>query len=166
MADELTLAPAEGLRVTWDRAALAALPTRDASERSGWRLDGSLEPEFDALRVLSAAAGDGSQLALCAARPAGAANHDEEMVAAAVVDPEGNVHEIEEALVSTEYAADGRVRRVGLELYRPGNEYPLRGAGDAVEATSGQGDGRDFARLRFRLDGSEGVAVHEIVRQT
>ena len=165
MADELTLAPADGLRVTWDRAALAALPTRDATEQPGWRLDGSLEPAFDALRVLSGAATDGSLLALCAARPTGARNHDADAVAAAVVDPEGNVHEIEEALVSTEYGADGRIRRLGLELYRSGNDYPLRAAGDAVEASSGEEEHRDFARLRFRLDGSDGVAVCEIVRR-
>ena len=165
VADELTLTPAEGLRITWDRSALAALPSRDAAGREAWRVEGSLEPAFDTLRVVSGATGDGSLLALCAARPAGAASHGDDEVAALVVDPEGAVHDVQEALLSTEYAADSSIRRFGLELYRQGDDYPMRAAGDAVEASSENGGLRDSARLRFRLDGSEGVALYEIVRR-
>lgn len=160
MARELSLSPSEGVRVTWDREALTAL-SRGNGAKSGGQLEDSLGPEWDAVRIISGATADGSLLALCAARPAGAAHHDTDAVAAAVVDPEGNVHEIEEALISTEYSADGRVRRLGLELYRPGDDYPLRAAGDAVKGTE---DG-DAVAISFRLDGSEGVALYEIVRR-
>jgi hypothetical protein len=160
VADELSLSAADGLRVIWDRQALAALANRDSSGGPA-RLDGSLGQEWDAVRIVSAASDDGSLLALCAARPEGAANHDTDAVTAAVVDPEGVVHEIEEALLSTEYAADGRVRRFGVELYRPGNDYPLRAAGDAIEG----GEDDDVVTLSFRLDGSEGTALYEIVRR-
>jgi hypothetical protein len=160
MTDELSLSAADGIRVIWDRQNLAALASGNGSGGAA-TLEGSLSQEWDAVRIVSGAAADGSLLALCAARPAGAANHDTDAVAAAVVDPEGTVHEIEEALLSTEYAADGRVRRFGIELYRPGNDYPLRAVGDAIE-DGGEGDA---VTLSFRLDGSEGTALYEIVRR-
>lgn len=161
MADELSLSAGEGVRVTWDREALTALADGESSEGGG-RLADSLGPEWEAVRIVSGGTADGSLLALCAARPAGAANHDADAVAAAVVDPEGTVQEIEEALLSTEYDADGRVRRFGVELYRAGNDYPLRAAGDAV----GDGQRGGLATFSFRLDGSEGAALYEIVRRT
>lgn len=160
VADELSLSPGEGIQVNWDRAALAALGGGQAVDGRG-QLSGSLGPDWDAVRIVSGATQDGSLLALCAARPAGAANHDTDAVAAAVVDPDGNLHEVEEALLSTEYAADGAVRRFGVELYRPGNDYPLRAAGDALPA----GHTGEAVALSFRLDGSEGNALYEIVRR-
>ena len=167
MADELSLTPAEGLRVVWDRAAVAALADPGDEPNAGWRLEGSLEPGFTALRVVSGATADGFLLVLCAARPAGAAHHDEESVAAIVAEPEGELVPISEALVSTEYTPDGAIRRLGLELYKEGDSYPLRGAGDATDASRSELDGerRESARLSFRLDGSEGAAVYEIVQR-
>ena len=163
MADELRLTPAEGLTVAWDRAAVAALAGTDGGG-APWRLEGELQPRFSALRVISGATRDGALLFLCAARPAEARNHDEELVSALVVSPEGERHEIEEALVSTEYAADGSIRRLGLELYKEGDDYPVRGAGDAT-STPGAGEGgRAVAELDFRLDGSAGTARYEILR--
>lgn len=161
MADEVRLTPAEGLTVAWDRAAVAALTNADGEE-APWRLEGELSPRFGALRVISGATRDGALLLLCAARPEGASNHDEELVTAAVVSPEGDTHRIEEALVSTQYAADGAIRRLGLELYKEGDDYPVRGAGDAT-STGGE-SGRDVAELDFRLDGSAGTARYDILR--
>jgi hypothetical protein len=150
VADELALAPAEGLTVVWDRDA-------DGEDGPGWRLSGSLDG-FSTLRVLTATIADGSALMLCAARPERAEHHDADAVAAAVIGADGTVQTIEEALLSTEYAADGSVTRLGLELYKPGDDYPLRAAGDVTSA------GGERSELRFRLDGSEGTAIYEIVR--
>ena len=129
------------------------------------RLEGALAPEFSALRVVSAATADGTLLLLCAARPEAAAHHDEEAVAAILVSPEGEPEAVEEALVSTEYAADGAIRRLGLELYKEGDDYPVRGAGDATDtgAVEAEGARRDGGELAFRLDGSAGAALYEIV---
>ena len=167
MADELRLAPAEGVGVIWDRAAVAALAAPGTEAGPAWRLDGSLEPGFSLLRVVSGATEAGSLLMLCAARPQDAAQDAAELVAARVVGPDGDMDEIEEALVSTQYAADGSIRRLGLELYKPGADYPLRGAGDATSTSSSEEDGarRDRAELSFRLDGSPGTATYEIVRR-
>jgi hypothetical protein len=85
-------------------------------------------------------------------------------VAAVLVSPEGAPATVEEALVSTEYAADGAIRRLGLELYKEGDDYPVRGAGDATGAAAADADGRDVTELAFRLDGNAGAALHEIVR--
>ena len=163
VADQLSLESAAGLRVIWDREAAAALAALvaggDASEPS-WQLEGSLEPEFTALRVVTGATAEGALLVLCAARPAGATHHDEDAVSAVFVNSEGDQLEIQDALISTEYGADGAIRRLGLELYPEGEEYPVRGAGDAVEGDSTG----ERVRLSFRIDGGEGAALHETVR--
>jgi len=165
VADELALGPAEGITVVWDRAAVKAIAKEGVQEEATWRLEGELRPGFSALRVISGATDDGALLLLCAARPEGATHHDEEAVAALVVAPEGEPEEIEEALVSTEYTADGSIRRLGLELYKENDDYPVRAAGDATDTASTEGDGgrRDRAELAFRLDGSAGAALYEVV---
>jgi hypothetical protein len=163
VADELRLTPAEGVTVAWDQAAVAALATPDAGEGAPWRLEGELAPRFSALRVISGATRDGALLVLCAVRPAGAEHHDEELVAAVVVSPEGEAQAIEEALVSTEYTGDGSIRRLGLELYKEDDDYPVRGAGDATSSAVAD-DGRKLAELDLRLDGSAGTGRYEILR--
>jgi len=166
VADQVTLTPAEGISVEWDTDAVRALANDDAHPQPAWRLDGALAPGFSALRVVSGATADGTLLLLCAARPEAAAHHDEDAVAAVLVSPEGEPEAVEEALVSTEYAADGAIRRLGLELYKEGDDYPVRGAGDATGggAAAAEGERRDVAELAFRLDGSAGAALYEVVR--
>lgn len=165
MADQVRLTPAEGISVAWDTDAVRALANDESRQHPAWRLEGALAPEFSALRVVSGATADGTLLLLCAARPDAAAHHDEEAVVAVLVSPEGEPEAVEEALVSTEYAADGAIRRLGLELYKEGDDYPVRGAGDATDTGAAEADGerRDEAKLAFRLDGSAGAALYEIV---
>jgi hypothetical protein len=165
MAEQVKLAPAEGISVAWDTDAVRALANGESRQQPVWRLEGPLAPGFSALRVVSGATADGTLLLLCAARPEAAAHHDEEAVAAVLVSPEGESEAIEEALVSTEYAADGAIRRLGLELYKEGDDYPVRGAGDVTDtnAASAEAERRDVAELAFRLDGSAGAALYEIV---
>lgn len=158
---ELRLDPAPGIAVRWSDDALDAL-RRDGDSPGGWRLDGSLAPEHSALRILTAALEDGTALLVAAVRPAGGAAHDAEHVAAMLVGPEAEPERLAEVLLSTEYAAGGAVRRVGLELYRAGEDYPLRAAGDA-RVTGRDDDTVDRATLGFRLDGRAGNAVYEVV---
>jgi hypothetical protein len=166
VADEVDLSPAAGIRVSWDRAAVAALGRNPGAE-PGWRLESPLPERYDALRIVSGATADGALLLLCGALPAGAAHHDQEAIAALVVDADGEAKPIEEALVSTEYAADGSVRRLGFELYQAGHDYPVRAAADSRDTPGGNGAGRpDVTRMDFRLDGGSGAAVHELVRRS
>ena len=158
----------EGVRVAWDepaklREGLAASPPSAA-----WRIDGELGAERSEIRVLTGAAGAGALLLLAAARPEPADGHDAGELRAILVSDAGQVTVIDEALVSTQYDADGQVQRVGLELYAAGDDYPLRGAGDAT----GVGRNvkgpvpltREQILLAFRLDGEAGTASLEIVR--
>ena len=162
MANEIAL-ELDGVRVRWDAGAVAAYAS--AEPERAWSLEGSLTPKHSALRVLSGATADGSILLLAAARPAETEAHDSELIGALLVEDGGNVVAMDEVLLSTEYTADGAVRRITLELYREGDDYPLRGGGDAASTSAGERDGHraESATLRFRLDGSEGAALYEIL---
>jgi hypothetical protein len=159
----IELAP--GIRIAWDdldetRAHLAA-----DEPSAPWRLEGELGAGHSALRVLTASAGKGSLLLLAGARPNEAGGHDAENPRAVLISRSGEVKEIEEALVSTQYSASGAIERVGLELYAQGDDYPVRGAGD-VRRASASDEGavrRERAWLDFRLDGEVGDAILDIV---
>lgn len=165
VAEEITLEPAPGLRVRWQTEAVGAYPDAGEALEPAWSLEGALAPAHSALRVLAGATSEGSILLLASARPAGAGAHDAEAVSAAVLDPEGEVTTFAESLLSTEYAGDGSVRRITLELYAEGDEYPLRGAGDAAATESSEEEGvrRESTTLRFRLHGHEGAGLYEIL---
>ena len=165
MPDQASLELGPGLTVVWedlDRVR-AGLTAEELS--SPWRLEGRLGTGYTALRVLTAATREGSLLLVGAARPEGADGHDSEQPQAVLVSRSGDVKTFEEALVSTQYSASGAIERVGLELYAQGDDYPLRGAGDAIEsgATEEGEVRRDRARLDFRLDGKPGHATLEIL---
>ena len=162
MAEEIAL-ELNGVRVRWDAGAVAAYPSGRAGARLGARRIAGPGP----LGAASAIGGnpDGSILLLAALRPVEADAHGDELAGAVLIEPDGNIAAMDEVLLSTEYAGDGAIRRVTLELYREGDDYPLRGAGDAASAGAEEREGRrvENATLRFRLDGSEGAALYEIV---
>ena len=164
MPDPATLEPAPGLRVVWDDVAEAR--SKAAAGEASWRLQGELGESHSALRVLTAAPRKGGLLLLAAARPSGAAGHDSENPQAILVAHSGDVKVIEEALMSTQYSAGGDLERVGLELYGEGDDYPVRGAGDATRlaATDDGALRHEQAWLDFRLDGEHGVAILDILR--
>jgi len=74
---------------------------------------------------------------------------------------------VKETLISTEYATEGRIRRIGLELYLPGEDYALRAAGDAVGYGESDRDGAQlsFTSLDFRLDGQRGAGRLDLLRR-
>jgi hypothetical protein len=157
---ELRAEPAPGLIVSWDTEALAGLAS-GAPVRRPWTLAGEPANDRTAVRILSAGLSDGSALVVAAVREADAPGHDSELIAGLVVDAEGAATELEEVLLSTEYDADGRIRRAGLEVYRKGDDYPLRAAGDALPG-AGDTEGA-VAHLDFRMDGRQGRATYEVV---
>jgi hypothetical protein len=139
------------LRVVWDADALRSLET--AAESPPWRLDGEVDwSANEALRVVSAGFEDGAVLAVAALRPAGAAGHDADTVAGVLVEPDGSDRAMHEVLISTETGPDGRVRRVGLELYEEEELMPLRVAAD--------GDGL----MEFRLEGRRGHGRFDLLQ--
>lgn len=162
MPDEIAFELGE-LRVVWDTEAVAGY--EGAEPEPAWTLEGALAPAYSALRVLAGRTSEGSILLLAAVRPTDADAHGEEPIGATLIEPDGNITAMDEVLLSTEYAKDGTVRRITLELYREGDDYPIRGAGDTSSASArSQDDLRtESATLRFRLDGNEGLALYEIV---
>lgn len=165
-ADSMTLTLDEGVGVSWNPAAVAELARAGGPEESPWRLDGEVSEGYSALRVLSAVLADGGMFTLAALRPTGSNGHDAETIRAILAGEDG-VDQIDEALLSTEYGADGRPRRITLELYPEPDSYPLRAAGDATEVSSDEkGDWqRESATLDFRLGGRPGVARYDILKR-
>jgi hypothetical protein len=159
----LELAP--GLRIAWDDLSQTRTGLAADEPNAGWRLEGELAQGHAALRVLTGATGKGSLILLAGARPDDADGHDAESPRAVLVSRSGDVKVIEEALLSTQYSANGQVERVGLELYAEGDDYPVRGAGDARGASAGDDGGlrREQSWFDFRLDGESGDAVLDIV---
>ncbi len=163
--DQAVFELAPGIRIAWDD--LDAVRRELGADEPGtqWRIEGELDAGHSALRVLTAATTKGALLLLAGARPAESEGHDGENPQAVVISRSGDVRMIEEALVSTQYTASGSIERVGLELYAEGDDYPLRGAGDATR-TSATDEGslrREQAWLNFRLDGDPGIAILDLV---
>jgi hypothetical protein len=109
---------------------------------------------------------DGGLLALSAVRPAGAADHGAEEVVAILCDPDAAPVEVSEALLSTEYGADGVQRRATLELWIDDDGQPLRGAGTLISSSVVHRPGLDsnVAFFRWSLEGREGLGHYEVVR--
>lgn len=110
---------------------------------------------------------DGGLLALSAARPAGANGHGDEQVSAVLCGPDGAPVEVSEALLSTEYGADGVQRRATLELWVDGEGgQPIRGAGTLISAAKVQQPGlhSEIAFFRWSVEGREGLGHYELIR--
>jgi hypothetical protein len=122
-----------------------------------WGADGSSGRR----RFVSAAAPGGPFLSLAAARPATAVGHGDELVGGQIVDAEsgGEPNPFETVRLSTVYDSAGAPRKVGLELYRPGEELPERSAGEAVWAAPG------ISFIRWTLAGTAAWGTYEIEEQ-
>jgi hypothetical protein len=167
-ADPLTVSVGPngaGARVEWAPDALRALAGVE-DPASAWRLEA--EPDWSAiesLRVVSAAFEDGRLLALAAARPAGAAGHDAQRPVGVLVEPDGELVELAEALLSTEYDSSGAPARIGLELYTDPDSVPLRVAADRRRPGAQTAPGRTATPMVFRLQGALGDGLLELVTQ-
>lgn len=120
--------------------------------------------ELDALRSISALVDERHALLALASRPRGAAGHGQELVWAALIE-DGELHEVEDARISTVYDGDGRQRSAGLELWLPGEEYSRRGSGQAIAGSSLELDAIrvHVAVFRWRLDGRDGTGAYELM---
>ena len=133
---------------------------------SQWELES--EPDWqrlEGIRLVSARFDDGAALGLAAARPRAARGHGDDVAVARVVDAEGLETATSDALVSVEYDAEGRPRRLGIELWADPDSAPLRVAADRDEASEAPGaSGRDAVAMSFRRDGVTGSGLYEVVR--
>jgi hypothetical protein len=142
--------------VVWDLDGLAALGELD---HPPFELAAALDGRrWELARIVSGAFRDGRLLAVAAARPRDARGHGAEAVAGALV-REGEATMLDEALLSVEYDAGGRARRIGLELYETPGSLPLRVAGDR---RAGEDD--DDVVLDLRTDGVAGTGRLTLLR--
>jgi len=119
--------------------------------------------ELNVIRSLSMVLDRSNAFVAIARRPRGAAGHDAEEVAAWLLS-EGEIVEMSDARISTVYDGEGRQRSAGLELWIPGEDYPMRGSGTVVAGTSLALDDVDVhaAAFRWRLDDREGPGAYEL----
>jgi hypothetical protein len=120
--------------------------------------------ELDAIRSISALVDERHALLALARRPRDAAGHGQELVRAGLL-TDGELHEVEEARISTVYDGGGRQRSAGLELWLPGEEFPRRGSGLVIAGSSLDMDPVHVhaAIFRWRLDGREGIGAYELM---
>jgi hypothetical protein len=120
--------------------------------------------ELQAVRSISALVDEGTGLLALARRPRDAPGHgDEEVSAGLFID--GELHQVEEARISTVYDGGGRQRSAGLELWLPDEEYPRRGSGLVIAGSTFELETIQVhaAVFRWRLDGREGIGAYELM---
>ena len=152
------------VRLTWSREALEPAGVPGAEETpSPWSVEGEVDwDEAKELRLVSAVFEDGRELAVAAIRLRGATGHDSDVLVAPVDGPAA----VREVLLSTEYDAGGLPRRLGLELWVDPEGTPRRVAADRegeVEV-SGEGIRRETTRMGFRIAGTLGSGLYEVLR--
>jgi hypothetical protein len=107
---------------------------------------------------------EGSLLVLTARGAPGAVGHGDEQTGGWLLDGEGGFSAFSEALLSTQYDAQGRQTRVGLELWPDGDDAPpMRAAAIRIGGTGSDG-GVAAALLRCSTEGSDGLGSYLIWR--
>ena len=120
--------------------------------------------ELQAVRSISALVDEGSGLLALARRPREAVGHGDEQVSAGLF-IDGELHQVEEARISTVYDGGGRQRSAGLELWLPDEEFPRRGSGLVIAGSSFELEAIRVhaAVFRWRLEGREGIGAYELM---
>jgi hypothetical protein len=120
--------------------------------------------ELQAVRSISVLVDEGNGMLALARRPRDAPGHGDEQVRAGLF-VEGELHQVEDARVSTVYNGGGRQRSAGLELWLPGEEYPRRGSGQVIAGSTFELETIQVhaAVFRWRLDGREGIGAYELM---
>ncbi len=117
-------------------------------------------------RSVTASTDDGALLHLVAVRPQSAVPHGDELVAGQIADPQSDngAASFEDVRLSTVYGPDGLPRSAGAELYRPGDEWPSRLAGQSLAGSVLElgGTGIAISFFRWTLVGRPGWGVYEI----
>jgi hypothetical protein len=133
---------------------------------SPWELES--EPDWsrlEGIRLVSARFEDGAVLGVAALRPREARGHGDDVVIARLIDADGEETATTDALVSVEYDAAGTPRRLGIELWLEPDSAPRRVAADReAESEARSAEGRNAVAMRFRLDGTGGSGLYEVLR--
>ena len=119
-------------------------------------------------RFVTAAAEDGALVEVAADRPRGSDAHGDELVGGEILDAQDWAGPLEHVRLSTVYGADGIPRKAGLELYRPGDEFPARLSGEAVGGATMEigGSTRTLAFFGWSLAGRPAWGTYELESAT
>jgi hypothetical protein len=119
--------------------------------------------ELDVMRQVHALFDRDHCVLAVARRPAGSSGHGDELVVAHLWE-EGQLHSVENALLSTIYDGEGRPRRASMELWLPGEDFPRRAFGTVAAGASLALDGLDVhaAVFDWRMEGREGAGLYEL----
>jgi len=120
--------------------------------------------ELQAVRSISALVDEGNGLLALARRPRDAPGHGDELVSAGLF-IDGQLHQVEEARISTVYDGGGRQRSAGLELWLPEEDFPRRGSGLVIAGSTFELEAIQVhaAVFRWRLNGREGIGAYELM---
>jgi hypothetical protein len=110
---------------------------------------------------------EGSGMTVAAVRPAGTADHGQELIAGHLLSGRVEPLALEQVRLSTVYDRTGRPREAGLELLAPGDEMPRRVAGEATCGISIESDAAVtwLAFFRWSFDGVPGVGSYQLHRR-
>jgi hypothetical protein len=124
----------------------------------------------DALRAVHAHFDGADGLAVTSLRPRKARGHDHDAISAAILQEDAAVV-VGDPRLSTTYADDGSVLRVGLELWLDGDDdsvtYPRRAAGQVADGSvrlSADGLSAEAYAVRWRSRGQNGLGVYLLAR--
>jgi len=154
----------EPVQLRWEPVATEDVGS--IATESPWEL--ASEPDWshlEGIRLVSARFEDGAVLGVAALRPREARGHGDDVVIARFVGADGEETTTSDALVSVEYDAGGTPRRLGIELWPEPDSAPRRVAADReAESEARSAEGRNAVAMRFRLDGTGGIGLYEVLR--
>jgi hypothetical protein len=92
-------------------------------------------------------------------------SHGDELVAAYLAERDSPPARFEDVHLSTIYDSEGVIRKAGLELYMPGDEYPRRTSGVARRATilEAAGTRRAISFFEWSVGGAPGQGSYQMI---
>jgi hypothetical protein len=158
------------LLVEGGEAAATEIDAVDPDPHEGWSfhtpLDGDPLQGAATFRHIAVEGPGGGTMVCTAVGPPGIAGHSEERASAALQTPDQDVP-YEEALISTQYDAEGDPTRFGLELWPEDADTSIRAAAVRVSGSllGGTRKGGTWAGIfRCHADGHEGIGSYLLWR--
>jgi hypothetical protein len=141
-------------------------PVRCLGRRSHWWGEVPWN-RIDRWRTVYAAAASGRAISAVAALPSGSSGHDTEVRDAQFLD-DPDALPFEDVRLSTVYGEDGMPAKVGLELWRPDDEYPQRLGGEVICGTCLERSSHELivSFFRWSIDGEPAYGCYELARHT
>jgi hypothetical protein len=141
-----------------------AYPVRCLGRRVHWWGEFAWDT-FARWRTLYAVSLEGQAVSVAGALPAGSEGHEQELHSAYALDLQ-EAPPFEDIRVSTVFNDEGFPTKVGLELWRPDDEYPRRLGGELICGSRTRRGGHELVVSFFRwsIDGEPAYGCYELAR--